>query len=175
LRVLDDFSEAPMPRWMVLIAVVAAMVACGQATARAQEPAGPSKLKTFDFTLGDVRYRILLPKRATLMRASGSDRFHVSLSTRMLRQMELLPAPAESGKAYPRTQALSNGAVLKFGVRDPEGDMGSGGPEQMLEGHLQIGERALTVRCHDQGEWPSLPEATWCIAYLHHLAVAAGR
>jgi Tse3 toxin immunity protein Tsi3 len=164
-----------MPHWMALIAVVAVIGAFGGATAQAQEPADPTNLKTFGFMLGDVQYRILLPKHATLTRASGSDRFHVSLSMRMVRQMELLPAPSESGKAYPRTQALSNGAVLKFGVRDPEGDTGSGGPEQVLEGHLQIGERTLAVRCHDQGEWPSLPGATWCIAYLHHLAVAAGR
>jgi hypothetical protein len=164
-----------MPRWMSLIVIVAVIGAFCGATARAQEPADPTNLKTFDFMLGDVQYRILLPKHATLMRASGSDRFHVSLSTRMLRQMELLPASSEGGKTYPRTQTLSNGAVLKFDVRDPEGSMGSGGPEQMLEGHLQIGGHSLAVRCHDQGEWPSLPEATWCIAFLHRLAIAAGR
>jgi hypothetical protein len=160
---------------MMLIAVVAVIGAFRGATSWAQEPADPTNLKTFDFMLGDLRYRILLPKHATLMRGSGSDRFHVSLSMRMLRQMVLLPAPGESGKAFPRTQMLSNGAILKFDVRDPEGSMGSGGPEQMLEGHLQLGERALAVRCHDQGEWPALPGATWCIAYLHHLAVDAGR
>ena len=165
-----------MPRWMVLTAVVAG-ISAGGAAARAQGPAEPASLKTFKFVLEGVRYRIELPAYATLMARSGSDRFHVSLSTRMLRQMELWPASAETGRTYAHSQALVNGVVLKFEVIRPTGEYtgGSGGPEETLEGQLQIGGRTLGVRCHDQAEWPGSPRPAWCIDYLQNLAVADSR
>ena len=165
-----------MPRWKVLLAVVVA-ISAGGAVARAQRPTEPASLKTFDFVLEGVRYRIELPAYATLMARSGSDRFHVSLSTRMLRQMELWPASAETGRTYAHSEALLNGVVLKFEVIRPTGGYagGSGGPEETLEGQLQIGGRTLVVRCHDQAEWPGSPRPAWCIDYLQNLAVADGR
>ncbi|HEU4379387.1 MAG TPA: hypothetical protein VFR73_12515 [Hyphomicrobiaceae bacterium] len=165
-----------MPGWMVLIAVVAA-ISGGAAAARAQRPAEPANLKTFDFGLDGVRYRVALPAGATLMARSGSDRFHISLSTRMLRQMELWPASAETGRTYARSQSLANGAVLTFEVMRPSSAYrgGSGGPEETLEGQMRIGGRTLAVRCHDQAEWPGSPRPTWCIDYLQHLVVQDGR
>jgi hypothetical protein len=151
---------------------VALMAVPGGAAARAQ---GSADLKTFDFMLGEVQYRILLPQRAQLMGRRVSDRFQVSLSTRMMRQMELQPAPGEGGKAYPRSQTLANGAVLTFEIiRDTSGYAGSGGPEETLEGRLQVGGRTLAVKCHDQAEWPGSPSPSWCLDYLQHLAVIAG-
>ena len=58
-----------MPRWIVLMAVVAAMFVYGAGPASAQRP---GDLKTFDFVLGGMQYRILLPAHATLMPRSGA-------------------------------------------------------------------------------------------------------
>jgi hypothetical protein len=158
-----------MPRWIVLVIGVVVTAAFGGAAVRAQ---GPADLKTFDFMLGDVQYRILLPQSAKLMGWRVSDRFHVSLSTRMIRQLEVSLASGQEAKTFPKTRTLPNGAVFRFEINsEPEGPTGSGGPETSLEGRLQIGERMLAIKCHDQASWPGAPWAGWCIDYLHHLAV----
>ena len=162
-----------MARWMMLIAVVAGIGGFGGEMARAQGPADSTNLRVFDFRLGDVQYRILLPGHATLMARSGADRFHVSLSTRAMRQLELQSASDEGGKTYPHSQSLTNGAHVSFEIIRDAGEYtgGSGGPEETLEGRVQIGGRTLLMRCHDQAEWPGSPRPAWCIDYLHYLAV----
>jgi hypothetical protein len=158
-----------------LIAIAAAIAIAGGSPVRAQKAVDPAALKTFDFKLGEEAYRIKLPPHASLMRGSGGDRFHVSLSTRAMRQMELRLAPDAPGNSYRRSQRLANGVVVTFEVIPaPEGQTGTGGPEESLEGRLQIGARTLAVRCSDQAEWPGSPDPTWCIDYLQHLAVVAG-
>jgi hypothetical protein len=158
-----------------LVAMAAAIAIAGASPVQAQKAGDPAALKTFDFKLGEASYRIHLPAHASLMRGSGGDRFHVSLSTRAMRQMELHLAPDAPGKPYRRSQRLANGAVLTFEVVPAaEGQTGSGGPEESLEGQLRIGARTLAVRCHDQAEWPGSPDSTWCIDYLQDLAVGAG-
>jgi len=165
-----------MARGRAALVVISAVIAiAGASPVQAQKAVDPAALKTFDFKLGEEAYRIRLPARASLMRGSGGDRFHVSLSTRAMRQMELRLAPDAPGKSYRRSQRLANGAVLTFEVVPAaEGQSGSGGPEESLEGRLQIGARTLAVSCHDQAEWPSSPDSTWCIDYLQNLVVGAG-
>ena len=162
-------------RCIVQIAIAMLVLLSGEPGARAQGAADPARLKPFDFMLGDVAYRILLPRHATLMGRAGSDRFHVSLSTRMMRQLRVSLALGEQAKTYPDMRTLPNGAVLRYEIIPPsEGITGSGGPESALQGWLQIGEHMLAITCLDQASWPGAPSPGWCIDYLHHLVVVPG-
>jgi hypothetical protein len=156
------------PRIAAITVVLGFLLADG---AEAQEAADPSELRRWDFMLDGVRYRILLPQRATRM--SGSDRFSVSLSSRLMRQLHLWPAPDSGARTYANVQELSDGIVVRYNIdRDVGG--GSGGTEGQLEGVLQIGASTLAVTCLDQDEFRA-PRPEWCLQFLRELRIEGGR
>ena len=154
-----------------MIAVIAVVLSClFAAPGEGQESAAPRDLRRWDFTLDGVRYRILLPQRATPM--SRSDGFSVSLSQRLAHQLHLRPAPAGSNGSYARVEKLSGGAVLRYNI-DRDVGAGSGGTEGRLEGVLQIGTRTLAVTCSDQDELFA-PRPEWCLRFLRELRIEGG-
>jgi hypothetical protein len=106
----------------------------------------------------------------------GSDRFSVSMSSRLTRQLHLRPAPRGSEGKYAHVEKLSNGAVLSYNIdRDVSGSSaGSGGTEGQLEGVLRIGTRTLAVTCSDQDELFA-PKPEWCLQFLRELRIEGGR
>src|SRR5262245_15492239 len=109
-RVFGDFGRCKIERrpavspGIAAIAIVLSFVLA--ARVEAQDVAHPSDLRRWDFTLEGVRYRILLPQRATLM--SRSDGFSVSMSSRLMRQLHLRPAPRGSDAKYAHVEKLSS-------------------------------------------------------------------
>lgn len=158
------------------IAVIAVAVLGFLVAARvvAQGSADPGDLRRWDFTLDGAHYRILLPPRATRM--IGNDHFSVSLSTRLVRQLHLGPAPRGSDRKYANVEKLSNGAIVSYHIdQDVSGSSaGSGGTEGRLEGVLQVGARTLAVTCLDQDEFLA-PRPEWCLQFLRHLSVGEDR
>jgi hypothetical protein len=156
-----------LPR-IAIIAVVLGVVLVGGV--EGVHPAHAGDLRHWDFTLDGVRYRMLLPERATLM--SRSDGFSVSLSSRLMRQLHIRPAPRAGAARHAHAEKLSGGTVLRYNIdRDVGG--GSGGTEGRLEGVLQIGTRTLAVTCHDQDE-VSPPRPEWCLPFLRDLRIDSG-
>jgi hypothetical protein len=140
------------------------------ARAGGQNAADPPDLRRWEFALDGVRYRMLLPQRATRM--IQSDGFSVSLSQRLAHQLHLRPAPAGSNGSYAHAEKLSGGAVLRYNI-DRDVGSGSGGTEGRLEGVLRIGTRTLAVTCSDQDELFA-PRPEWCLQFLRELRIEDG-
>jgi Tse3 toxin immunity protein Tsi3 len=148
----------------IAVAVVAlALLVVARATA--QGVADPGGLRRWEFLLEGVRYHMLLPQRATA--TSDGDRFSVSMSERLVRQLHLRPAPGGRGQEYARVEKLSNGAILRYSIERHAGG-GSGGPEAELQGILEVGTRLLAVSCLDQDEFTT-PRPEWCLQFLGYL------
>lgn len=69
--------------------------------------------------------------------------------------------PGEPGQLQ---RTLAADVSITYSLRADPG--GSGGEESLLSGALKLGDRTFAVECHDQGERPDTPNATWCLPWL---------
>jgi hypothetical protein len=142
----------------------------------ARDAADPAGLQRVEFTLADVRYRILVPQGSPV--TLPTDRFpsveiRYPRLVRTVRLFRLEAASGESQATLAHSMTLSSGAVLRYTIDRSLGG-GSSGPEAELTGRLDLGARVVAVMCHDQDDG-GRPNPEWCVPYLHHLAIDDGR
>jgi hypothetical protein len=127
------------------------------------------KLERIEFTLGDSDWRIEMPKGSKLRPGPDCVQVWHPRSTRLVKFLELCARGTPATDGTPREIILRNGARVVYSINSDIGG-GSGGSESELKGSLELKGRMFALTCRDQGEWSTDP--SWCLLYLHSLAVA---
>jgi hypothetical protein len=135
-------------------------------------------LKPAPFHLGDTDFSLPVPDGARAVVVPSTDSRHsevgIGLAPDYRRNPTLLfslPGASSTPSAFGQSLGLTSGAVLAYTTR--VSSEGMGGPEGILNGRLIFPSgTTLLVSCHDQCEH-SVPDPSWCLAYLHRLTVVA--
>jgi hypothetical protein len=154
---------------VVAVAVAVASALAGSSFAIAQGLLG-SELQRMEFTMGDVRFSILMPKQSRFDEAgrAGCVKIWHPRSTRANVFLEICPVVGTAKSPFVKRAVLKNGATVDYRVDHNIGG-GSAGMEGELKGQLELNAKIIAVACRDQGEWSNDP--SWCLDYLESLEI----
>jgi hypothetical protein len=170
-KALAHKTETVKRLWYGIVVVGVASALAGSSFAIAQGSLGSgSELQRMEFSLGDVRFSILMPNQSRLDEVSGPGCVKIwhPRSTRATVFLELCPTVGIVKSPFMKRAKLKNGATVDYRM-DHNIGVGSGGTEGELNGQLELNAKAITVTCRDQGEWSNDP--SWCLDYLEYLEI----